>query len=154
MSLTTKEKLTNLETLSHIHRVDELIHLVIKELLDRAREHDLSKMSGMELEAFTEVTPKLAETTYGSDEYNENKAKIDDAIQHHYAKNRHHPEHFKNGVNDMTLIDLIEMFCDWKAASERHHDGNLRKSIEINATRFNFSVQLANIFENSVDLVE
>lgn len=30
----------------------------------------------------------------------------------------------------MNLIDIVEMFCDWKAASERQLDGNLLKSIE------------------------
>lgn len=54
----------------------------------------------------------------------------------------------------MNLIDLLEMFCDWKAASERHNDGNLRKSIEINATRFGMSPDLVSIFENTMLLVD
>ena len=65
----------------------------------------------------------------------------------------HHPECHKNGINDMNLLDLIEMFCDWKAASERHNDGNIRKSIEINGKRFNMSDQLVKIFENSVEIL-
>ena len=71
------------------------------------------------------------------------------ALEHHYAKNRHHPEHHKNGINDMNLIDLIEMFCDWKASSERQNDGNILKSIEINGKRFHMSPQLIEIFENT-----
>ncbi len=49
----------------------------------------------------------------------------------------------------MTLIDLIEMLVDWKAASERHNDGNILKSIEKNSSRFNMGVQLCRIFENT-----
>jgi hypothetical protein len=53
----------------------------------------------------------------------------------------------------MNLIDLVEMLCDWKAASERHNDGNIRKSIEINASRFTISPQLVKILENTADLL-
>jgi hypothetical protein len=31
---------------------------------------------------------------------------------------------------------LIEMLADWKAATERHHDGDLAKSLEIHRERF------------------
>lgn len=54
-------------------------------------------------------------------------------------------------INDMNLLDLLEMMIDWKAASERHNDGNIRKSIEINGKRFEMSPQLIRIFENTVD---
>ena len=52
----------------------------------------------------------------------------------------------------MNIIDLIEMFCDWKAATMRHADGDLKKSILINGKRFNLSDQIKNIFLNSVDI--
>ena len=76
------------------------------------------------------------------------------ALQHHYAANRHHPEHFTKGIDDMTLIDIIEMLCDWKAASLRQNDGNLLKSIEINAQRFGYDDQLKRIFINTAKLLE
>jgi hypothetical protein len=78
----------------------------------------------------------LATLEYGSDEYQQCLNELKPALEHHYATYRHHPEHFPNGVNDMNLIDLCEVIADWKAASERHNDGNLIKSIEINAKRF------------------
>jgi hypothetical protein len=56
-------------------------------------------------------------------------------------------------VNHMTLLDLVEMICDWKAASERHNNGNIRKSIEVNGKRFEMSPQLIRIFENTADLL-
>jgi hypothetical protein len=73
------------------------------------------------------------------------------ALDHHYSNNRHHPEYFENGINDMTLIDLIEMLCDWYAATQRHNDGDIFKSIEFNKTRFNMSDQLVSILTNTVN---
>lgn len=52
-------------------------------------------------------------------------------------------------VNGFDLFDLIEMFFDWKAASERHNDGNILKSIEINTKRFNLSEQIVSILTNT-----
>ena len=79
---------------------------------------------------------------------------LNTALQHHYAYNRHHPEHFSKGINDMTLVDIVEMLCDWKAASMRQHDGNLLKSIEINATRFGYDDQLKQIFINTAKMLD
>lgn len=151
--LTLEEKATNSDTLQHIARVRDLLDTCIKELLDRGRHHDQSKLRSPEVESFTEFTNKLAKSTYGSPEYDGFKAAMKPALDHHYANNRHHPEHFKNGIQDMNLIDLLEMLCDWKAASERHDNGNIRKSIEINAGRFNMSPQLTRIFENTADIL-
>ena len=41
------------------------------------------------------------------------------------------------------------MFIDWKAASERHDDGDIFRSIEINKNRFGISEQLCKIFKNT-----
>ena len=74
-----------------------------------------------------------------------------EGLAHHYACNRHHPEHFENGVRDMNLIDAVEMLADWKAASERHADGDILKSIALNAERFGYSEQLSDIMRNTVE---
>jgi len=54
----------------------------------------------------------------------------------------------------MNLFDIVEMFCDWKAASERQHNGNLLTSISKNANRFGLSPQLVNIFENTARIMD
>ena len=54
----------------------------------------------------------------------------------------------------MTLIDIVEMLADWKAASERQLDGNLLTSIEYNAKRFNISDQLKQILLNTADILD
>lgn len=151
--LTIENKACNADTREHIALVAKLLHGIAKELLDRADVHDQSKLESPEVELFTEWTPKLATSTYGSPEYEGFRKAMGPALLHHYAKNRHHPEHFKGGVNDMSLVDVIEMFCDWKAATMRHNDGNIRKSIAHNADRFGLSPQLVRVLENSVDLV-
>jgi hypothetical protein len=103
-----------------------------------------------EIELFNEATPKLKNLEYGSEEYRQALVELKPALDHHYAKNSHHPEHYPEGVDDMTLMDVIEMFCDWKAATERMHDGNIRQSLDHNRKRFNISDQLNKIFENTV----
>ncbi len=151
---TLEERATNYETLRHIERVRNLLNYVIKELLERAEQHDQSKMERPEVSLFTEMTDKLATCTYGSDEYEGYRKKLKPALEHHYARNRHHPEHFAEGIKEMNLIDLLEMLVDWKSSSERHHDGNIRKSIDHNSKRFDMSAQLTRIFHNTADFLD
>lgn len=142
------------ETQKHIETVRKYIRFMIDKIEMRGVKHDASKLESPEVELFAEVTPKLAATTYGSDEYNGFLDKLKPALDHHYASNRHHPQHFVNGINDMTLIDIIEMFCDWKASTLRQNDGNLLKSIETNAERFNMDGQLKQILMNTARMID
>lgn len=137
------------DTLAHIKRVSQLLTEASIELIRRANVHDNSKLESPEKELFDEFTPKLKDCTYGSNEYKEYLKGLKVALDHHYANNSHHPEHYKNGVNGFDLFDLIEMFFDWKAAGERHSDGNIYKSIEINKDRFNLSEQVVDILKNT-----
>jgi hypothetical protein len=41
----------------------------------------------------------------------------------------------------MDLVQVIEMLADWKAATLRHADGDLARSIEQNAERFGYGDQ-------------
>ena len=93
MTLTLEERATNNETFRHIERVRNLLNACVVELLKRGELHDQTKLESPEVEAFTEYTPKLAECTYGSDEYKGFLDAIKPALSHHYAHNRHHPEH-------------------------------------------------------------
>lgn len=151
--LTIDQKACNHDTWTHIHTVQFYLTKVMHHLLERSLQHDQTKLTSPEVEIFTELTPKLASSTYGSQEYEGFRKELGIALAHHYGHNRHHPEHFKNGVDDMNLLDLLEMLCDWTAASERHNDGNIRRSIEINTGRFNLSPQLVRILENTVDVI-
>lgn len=140
------------DTLKHSLRVGALLGPPIAELVQRSTRHDLSKTEPPELEIFNEFTPKLRTSTYGSDEYKGHLEAMGEALRHHYAVNRHHPEHFgHHGINGMTLVDLIEMLADWKAASERHADGDLEKSLKIQRQRFGISPQLEQILRNTAE---
>ncbi|MBA2878037.1 hypothetical protein HNR63_001091 [Anoxybacillus kamchatkensis] len=139
------------DTIVHINQVREFMMSAASELLRRAVAHDQTKLESPELEIFTEYTPKLKGSTYGSDEYKTFLKEMSVALKHHYANNSHHPEHYENGVNGMDLFDLIEMVCDWKAAVMRHDDGDIYKSLEINKDRFKIGEQLYSILKNTVD---
>lgn len=145
--MTTSEN----ETLKHIRRVQKLLHAAATNLIERARIHDESKLCEPEASTFEVFTKKLAGCTYGSEEYRRFLKEMQPALDHHYSFNRHHPEHWRNGIKDMTLLDVLEMFIDWKAATERHNDGSILKSIDVNQKRFGFSDELATIFRNTVN---
>jgi hypothetical protein len=137
-------------TLTHIRRVQALLADVANRLVQRAILHDQSKLEEPEASVFEEYTSKLKGSTYGSEEYKQFLAGMKPALDHHYASNSHHPEHYANGIKDMSLLDLVEMIVDWKAATERHADGCITKSLEINQKRFGYSDELKAIFSRTV----
>jgi Family of unknown function (DUF5662) len=142
------------ETKEHIAQVREFMIMFAQDLMQRALVHDESKLEEPELGIFREFTPKLATSTYGSEEYEGFRSAMKPALDNHYAKNSHHPEHYENGVNGMNLADLVEMFCDWKAASMRHSNGDITQSIKTNTDRFKLDKQVVDIFTNSIPLVD
>ena len=142
------------ETQKHIEKVRKYIRFFTDRLTTRGENHDASKLESPEVELFAEHTERLAEIEYGSEEYKKELEALKPALDHHYAVNRHHPQHFPAGINDMTLVDLIEMIADWKASSERHNNGNLLKSIELNAKRFNIDDQLTQVLVNTVKVMD
>jgi hypothetical protein len=137
--------------MGHINDVRQNIWTLIKELDQRAQIHDASKLQSPEREIYSETAHELKDTVYGSPEYKNLMERTKPAIEHHYANNRHHPEHFTDGINEMDLIDVMELLCDWIAATKKNKNGNIHKSIEINTPRFNMSPQLAQILTNTVD---
>lgn len=142
------------DTKDHINQVREFLLTMLNELSERAINHDKSKLESPEIEIFTEYTPKLKDSTYGSEEYKGFLKEMNVALSHHYDNNSHHPEHYIDGIRGMDLLDIVEMFCDWKAATMRHTDGDIYKSIEYNQKRFGYSDDLASIFRNTAKLFD
>lgn len=138
------------ETYKHIFKVLTFMSRLAKDLMLRGIFHDASKLESPEAEIFDIYTPKLKSTTFGSDQYNQYLKEMKVALEHHYAKNSHHPQYFNNGIQGMTLLDMLEMLADWKAATLRHDDGDLLKSVEINKKRFGYSDELEQIFLNTI----
>jgi hypothetical protein len=138
------------DTQAHRLRVMDLLVFFASELLTRGQHHDTSKLGPQEKAGFDKFTPLLADSEFGSAEYMGFLEDLKDAsLTHHYGVNRHHPEHFENGVKDMTLLDLLEMLADWKAASERHKTGNIAKSLQVNGNRFDIPPALQQILINT-----
>lgn len=104
----------------------------------RALIHDLSKYRWDEAKAFASTSDRLRHTKYGTDEYRALLRVIKPAIDAHYRRNRHHPEHWPNGFRDMNEADVIEMVADWGAAIRRGKEGDLDKSIVQNGERFGY----------------
>jgi hypothetical protein len=139
------------DTYAHIAKVRGYLLTVVQDLTLRAHRHDKSKLEEPELAVFDEFTPKLKGSTYGSEEYKKFLEGMGEGLTHHYQVNDHHPEHFTHGIADMDLPQVMEMLCDWKAATERHNDGDLRRSIHQNAKRFGYGDEMKLLLLNTAE---
>ena len=71
--------------------------------------------------------------------------------------NRHHPEHFgEDGIRGMNLPDVVEMLCDWKAASERTKDGATcgRPSRRSTRSGSGYGDELRDVLLNTLEVLE
>lgn len=154
----------------HVKKVSKYCNMFAEEIIRRGRIHDSSKFFTPEKEIFDEYTPKLKDLAYGSEEYKECLENMKVALDHHYANNDHHPEYFSlnyksrdgkgtpvyDGLSGMNLFQLVEMFCDWLAAVQRHDDGKelyqkIYDSIYFNQDRFGYSDELTTILINTAN---
>jgi hypothetical protein len=156
------------ETKKHKNKVKNYTKLCARNLLYRGIIHDDSKLQSPEKEIFDEYTPKLKDCTYGSEEYKQYLKEMNIALEHHYLNNDHHPEYFSmhykardgkgtpayTGLSGMNLMQLTEMLCDWYAATQRHADGDIYKSIEQNQYRFGYSDEIKSIFYNTIQWIK
>ena len=141
---------TILETLIHIHKVQRLLSVCICKLQERLIVHDRSKIFSDELEHFANLETDIREIEFGTDQYSKQLGMLDTALEHHYRENRHHPEHFVDGINGMNLIDILEMTVDWIAAAERSKNGNVLRSLPFEKERFGIDDQLYRIIKNTI----
>lgn len=138
------------ETQKHIDLVNENGKKFCDKFLERLTHHDASKLEEPERKYFDKGTPQLKNSTYGDKSYDDAKARIKPGLEHHYAENDHHPEHFgKQGISGMNLYQLLEMWIDWTAAVKRHADGNIFNSLMYNRDRFHIDDQLFSILLNT-----
>lgn len=134
--------------LAHKALVGVYLTRVIALLTRRAVEHDFSKFAPEEFGPYAKMLPRLEKTVYGTPENQACYDEVQPALEHHFAHNRHHPEHFPNGVNDMTLLDVLEMCCDWVAASQRTPGTPVR--LDLQRLRFQIDDQLYGIIVRTV----
>lgn len=140
------------DTIEHIEKVRDRVREVIDALYHRGHIHDKSKLVEPEKSAYDNLMyfKSSHEMVYGSPDYAEGLKILGPALDHHYAHNSHHPQHYEDGIAGMNLFDIFEMLCDWKAAGERYKDGSIAQSLAHNKERFEISDQLFAILENTV----
>jgi hypothetical protein len=136
------------DVLKHHNRVVATLKEWASQLFDRGKAHDMSKIqSPLEKITFDHWVPELKKYEFASDGYKNALKQMGSGLQMHYEANRHHPEHFEGGINDMSLIDIMEMLADWIAvAEEKQEPVQLDKA----AARFGIDTQLLMILKNTV----
>ena len=136
-------------TLAHVRKVRGYIDVFVAEMLARGRAHDASKLEHPEKATLDRVLPLLDGVAYGSPDYQAVVEQARPALEHHYRRNSHHPEHYgEAGVAGMDLFDLVEMVCDWMAAAERNPADGVR--LAHNVGLFGIEPQLASIIGNTL----
>jgi Family of unknown function (DUF5662) len=101
-----------------------------KQLIANGFVHDASKFHGIEFEFMTPGAQVIEESA---------KVKLKLAIHQHNTTNKHHPESWSGGIQDMPDVFLAEFCCDIKARSEEFGT-SLREWIDETATKkWNFS---------------
>ena len=136
---------------AHIAEFQQAIDTLTEKLKQRAKAHDASKLKEPELTQYTEAEEKLENFKPGSKSYLTFARKEDIILSKHYSKNPHHVEHFKNGFNDMTILDLVDVLTDWRLDCG---DEDWNKFVDDRKDYYKMSDQLVDIFKNSKDVLE
>lgn len=151
------------DTRKHQQLVAERMIAVAKKMLDRAMQHDKSKLEEQEYSHYVE--PVFALNTenvpYGSDRYKELVKQMGEGLDHHKANNDHHIEFFEpyavQTLNDpiraMDLFTLFEMLCDWIAASKRKGN-NPCDALKVITAKYPMDEQLQAVIRNTVAMLE
>jgi hypothetical protein len=121
---------------------------VADELCHKGQHHDKDKLLPEILDDFYPASEKFSGAKYGSEEYRKALSELSPVLSEHYRKNSHHPEHYSNGINGMSLLDLIEMLVDWKSACSAYGD-SFETSMEVAKLRFGIGDQLFDILNNT-----
>ena len=135
---------------NHIKRVQNKLFKLITVLSIRLREHDKSKLEEPEFSLWKKMDEE-PRYPYGSKEYKEKIERYRELFKMHYKKNPHHPEHFPNGISDMTLIDLAEMLCDWISYKDNIRVTEAIEMVEKQSKRFGYSDEIKNMLINTLN---
>ena len=97
----------------------------VQQFADWLKENCPEVFEGVDLEAFDEVIKEHDESKYSEEEFEvyaqhfygskDNDLEYDEAWKHHWMHNEHHPEFWLG--EDMPLIYILEMLCDWGSFS-------------------------------------
>jgi hypothetical protein len=138
------------DAILHVSEVRENIASVNAELVRRGIAHDRTKFQALEFDAFVSTRDAFKKANYGTPEYQACVDAVKPAVDHHHGNNRHHTSYHENGVNDMSLIDIVEMICDWKAASRRSPDKKFIDTLDYAFDKYGIDSQLQGIIRNTL----
>lgn len=159
-----KEYYYEADTRKHQQIVAAALIASAKRLLDRATNHDASKLE--EPERSNYIGPVYAlnvedNVEYGSEKYKELTAQMGIGWEHHKNVNDHHIEYFEpysvQTLNDpikaMDAFALLEMLADWVAASKRKNN-DPSMAIKFLKDKYQLDEQLESIIRNTLPLME
>lgn len=135
--------------LKHRENVKSRLLFLADELYQRAYHHDDSKLQTPEIGWLIEMD-KEPRYPYGSPEYFDKMRRWDKFFRHHYKSNRHHPDHFQDGISGMNLADLCEYIVDIISYFEELHVGEALDTVNKQADRFGLDEQLIQILKNTL----
>ncbi len=133
----------------HIARVRKHLNTFIQLLNKRAQLHDQSKLQDPEFKWWKQMDEE-PRYPYGTPEYHEKVARWKKVFDNHYRYNRHHPEHFDDGIKSMTLVDLVEMMCDWLGYKDVMTISEAMRVCDQQMERYQFSEELREIMFNTL----
>ena len=142
------------DTRKHQQLVAERMVACAKHVLDRGMVHDASKLTEEERPYYEGPVWRLDHegVEYGSSEYKELTALMGKGWQHHKLVNDHHPEFFLS-IQSMDLFSLLEMLCDWIAASKRKGN-SASKAMEFMTADYRVDPQLEAVLLNTLAQIE
>ena len=128
--------------LGHRHDVSRCLSVLVESLMDRSVCHDLDKFHPEVVDKHCEMFENFQKNRppYGTPEYDQVRERFAQILERHYQANRHHPEHFRNGIEGMNLVDVMEMVCDWVAATPKDQD--LFDAVGLNCSKYGIDRQL------------
>ena len=109
-----KLRLFNQDQIEHLQLLQKQVLDFCNKLMVSAIEHDKSKWSDIEYDAFVASRDSLRGSKTGQDEDYQKHLKSD-AIQHHVNNNPHHAEYWDSRGLLMPVHEIISMFFDWRS---------------------------------------
>lgn len=138
----------------HKDNIQYVWSIIKKYMQYKIDHHDDSKYMDPEKPVYDKYIPLLRKYKYGTPEYKKVREEMErDGLTHHYAANRHHPEHFEDGIAGMDLFDFLEHVVDCYASS-LVSDTSFRDGLEKNAERFGYPEELLSILRHTAGKLE
>lgn len=103
----------------HCAYLRRALQIIRHDIEARSELHDLSKLGPEELPGFIRLSAAAREHAYATPGYMAAIKAEKPAVDHHQATNGHHPEAHAD-LASMPWLDIVEMVCDWWAASRTY----------------------------------